>query len=151
MLGWLCLVIPGWLYCASRHLLRSKACARCGGMSLMRESRAATRRHREDWGAETSIINLNGPVHWPRALVKPRERLRRGSVGALLATAAFACGLHAVLRPGSELAMLAADVLSVLGVSWLLHGLITVVWMHLSKPRCRAWRADGRPLRIEAF
>ena len=24
MLGWLCLVIPGWLYCALRHLLRSR-------------------------------------------------------------------------------------------------------------------------------
>jgi len=84
-------------------------------------------------------------------LVKPRERLRRGSVGALLATAALVCGLHAALRPGSELAMLIADVLSLLGVSWLLHGLITVVWMCLSKPQYRAWRADGRPLQIETL
>ena len=68
----------------------------------------------------------------------------------MLAMAALVCWLHATLRPGAELTMLTADMLSLLGIAWLLHGLITVIWMRLSAPRCRAWRADGRLLRIEA-
>ena len=41
---WSCLALPGLLYCGARHWLRMKACAQCGGASLLRESRAAALR-----------------------------------------------------------------------------------------------------------
>jgi len=41
LVGWLCLVVPGLLYCWWRHACRRKICAHCGSSALVREARAA--------------------------------------------------------------------------------------------------------------
>ena len=81
-LGWLCLGLPGWLYCAWRHALRVKVCGACGGSSLVREARAAAAR--APLVEPPPVRNLRGPVRWPRPFAAPRQRLRAGAplVGA---------------------------------------------------------------------
>jgi len=41
LVGWLCLVVPGLVYCWWRHACRRKVCAACGSSALVREARAA--------------------------------------------------------------------------------------------------------------
>ena len=102
MLGWLCLALPGWLYCAGRHALRIKVCPRCGGRELVREARA--RAEREALPAPGSLFgprieNLHGPVRWPAPLL--------AALGGAL-TGAVALGAWALVDDNRALAVLSS-------------------------------------------
>jgi hypothetical protein len=144
LLGWLCLAVPGLVYCWWRHLNRHKVCPLCGGMDLVREARAAAARRLPD--AEPSdgprIHTLSQAVDWPRALRTPRARLRSGSVAAVLlglALAAHATQAAPPIALGSVL----------LCVGWIALQLVQVSRMRATLPGCYAWDECGRPLRIE--
>jgi len=145
--GWLCLALPGWLYCAWRHALRTKACARCGGRSLVREARAAAARH---GGAPLAppppVHSLGARVRWPQPLATPRQRLKAGMPGVLAALATLLAGVVAAAGPAAAwLAAACAGAALALAATWLARQ--TRLWL---RPRaCRAWLADGRELEIE--
>jgi hypothetical protein len=78
LLSWICLGLPGWLYCSWRHVLRQKVCAQCGSGAVIRE---ATRSRRVEAGPPRwTRGRITEPRRWPRALATPRERLLHGGV-----------------------------------------------------------------------
>lgn len=146
--AWLCLALPGWLYCAWRHALRIKACGVCGGFALVREARASAGAARVVPPAR--IRSLRGPLRWPAPFATPRERLYAGAPGALAALTALPAGVlagaHAAPIPvWGSLACLAGG----LTLAWLLRSVPP--WLHLrARSRaCRAWLPDGREIHIE--
>ncbi len=150
MMFWLCLVLPGWLYCAWRHALRRKVCRSCGGESLMREARAAAARWNPgaDPGFAAEIRSERGAVLWPRPLVAPRTRLRKGFLGAALGAAALLGWIIAVSGQ-APFAMLVAQAATLLAATWLVAAAGRVLHQHITARACRAWALDGRTLRIE--
>lgn len=147
--AWVIGAAIGWLYCARRHFLRAKACARCGSMALVRESQAAARVARP-CDAETRVLSPRGQVAWPRGLRTPRERLRAGAPAALVAVILFFVGVGAAAH-GVPLRWLGAA-----GLTWTLGAagwsLLAVLRRRLTLPwvpECRAWDAGGRQLHIE--
>jgi hypothetical protein len=134
--GWLLGGLPGWLYCAWRHALRAKICARCGSDALLREARAAAASRPPDaapsFGAR--IECHSGTPLWPHPLHEPRARLRRG----LLWLAAWT--LAAAGLPGAG-TLLATAVVAL--------EIARDAQLRFGPRRCRAWDALGRPLRIE--
>jgi hypothetical protein len=149
MLGWLCLFLPGWLYCAWRHALRTKACGVCGGTGLVRESRAAAARcvPLAGRGAQGRVRNLHGPVRWTRPFTTPRERLTAGAPGALAAL--FAALLAAADLPQPVASGGSALSGAALAAIWL--GCGTRLWLGAQRGpgACRAWTPDGREIHIE--
>lgn len=149
MLGWLCLLLPGWLYCAWRHALRIKVCGVCGGTGLVRESRAAAARCAPAAGraAQGPVRNLCGPVRWHRPFATPRERLAAGAPGAAAALGAALLVAAGVPQPlaSSGFAVCCAALAAV----WL--GCATWLWRgsQRSPAACRAWTPDGREIHIE--
>jgi hypothetical protein len=130
-LGWLLGGLPGWLYCAWRHALRTKACAACGSAALARETRTSAAE--EPCAAPASgvrVASRGASLAWPLPLRDPRARLRAGGAW----TAAWA--LVAAGLPGLGAALASACVLDQLA-------------RQRASPRCRAWDADGRALHIE--
>lgn len=152
MVGWLCLALPGWLYCAWRHALRLKVCGACGSSALVREARAAAVQASAAERAEPApeVRNLCGRVLWPRPFSTPRERLLAGGPGVLASIAALLGSALAAAPGGGELAasfFLAASFVT--AAAWMLH--VTRRW-HRARARlagCRAWLPDGREIRIE--
>jgi hypothetical protein len=75
-IGWLLGGLPGWLFCAWRHALRTKHCAVCGSETLARETRACAARrplaapHFRRRGRDARL--------WPSHLRDPRARLQHG-------------------------------------------------------------------------
>jgi hypothetical protein len=152
LVAWCLLALPGWVYCAWRHLQRGKVCARCGSDALMRESRAAAAR-RSGWAVDAGdsrVHSRRAGLAWPRPFGSTRARLRSGSVAVLL----IACAGAAWLAGALELAP-ATPALQTAGAS----GLLCASWLarlayQLARPsgvvsECRAWDARGRPLPIE--
>lgn len=77
--GWICGVLPGFLYCAWRHFLRAKVCAHCGGSELMREAaHAAANRPAQAAGRARIRSARPGDVLWPTAIRMPRARIAMG-------------------------------------------------------------------------
>jgi hypothetical protein len=148
MLSWLCLAVPGWLYCWWRHSLRLKVCAHCGSESLIREARAAkTRRLRTEPRAGQRVRNTHGPERWPRALATPRDRLRHGGVGALLVAGLVSFGmLNAIPQPPGN-AVGAALSFGTLTAIWLIVEAVRIA--RLQPSSCAAWDASGRALAIK--
>ena len=102
LVGWLCLALPGWLYCAWRHALRTKACAGCGGRSLVREARAAAARHvGAPLAPAPAVQSLGARVRWPQPLATPRQRLRAGMPGVLAALVSLLAGVLAAAGPAA--------------------------------------------------
>lgn len=88
--AWLCLALPGLLYCWWRHAGRRRVCAACGSGDLVREARRARVAGGEvlAWGG--GRLWAERPLRWPAALATPRARLHAGglgvaAVGAILA------------------------------------------------------------------
>ena len=148
--GWACLAVPGWLYCAWRHALRRKVCRFCGGESLMREARAAAARRggKDDSASTIEVRSRSGSALWPRSLAEPRTRLRRGLVGALLGGWAMAGWGVAASTRGLGV-QLGAEVATTVAVTWLFAVAARLVQQRWAERACRAWAGDGRSLRIE--
>jgi hypothetical protein len=139
MLGWLCFGVPGLVYCWWRHFVRIKICADCGSENLLREARAASRRHSpvaRSLGGDP-IRNRRGPILWPAALRAPRDRMRIGAAALLLFAAPFASW---------DVVQLAASLISAL---WLGREIVALRRRAAWLSACRAWDASGRPRRIE--
>jgi len=148
MLGWLCLAVPGWLYCWWRHSVRLKVCAHCGSDSLIREARAAqARRPRTEPRAVQSVQYERGSDHWPRALATPRDRLRHGGIGALLVMGLVAFAMLGAIPRPPESAVGAALSFGTLSAIWLIFEATRIVRLQPSK--CAAWDASGRTLAID--
>ena len=128
--GWLLGGLPGWLYCAWRHALRAKVCSACGSGALARESRAHAAASPAAPPGRAAEDALAGDASWPAPWRTPRGRLRAGG-GWIAAWALAVAGLPA-LGAG-------------LGATWLAAQLARAA----SAPRCDAWDAAGRSLRIE--
>ena len=145
LLGWLCFAVPGWLYCAWRHALRQKVCAFCGSGCLIREARAA-RVAAPSQPVSARVRSVAGALRWPRALATPRDRLRRGGLGAVLSGGLLTLWLSAALSQTT--AMPAAGQALVAGLlGWMAFETTRVV--RLRAPSCAAWDERGRPLPIE--
>jgi hypothetical protein len=147
VLAWLCFALPGWLYCAWRHALRTKACGVCGGTSLIREARAAAARDPQAALAPTPPVeSLRGPLRWPHDLATPRERLHAGAPGVLAGVCCLLSALLAARAPGPGWlpALLLLGSL-VLGSAWLVRH--ARQWQRTRA--CRAWLPDGREIQIE--
>jgi hypothetical protein len=139
ILGWMLLAIPGWLYCSWRHALRTKICTHCGSDALIREARAASARRVPVETRPTQTIKSSGATQlWPRALAIPRDRMRRGGVGATLV-----------------LAWVVASAWTAMGAA-LFFGIFCATWLivesnrvfRLRAPQCTAWDASGRALEL---
>jgi len=156
-LGWLLGGLPGWLYCAWRHSLRTKWCGHCGSGSLVRESRAA--RARAAWpvpprfpaervGAPAALVVWSGPLHDPRRrLVAGVPWIAVWLLAALgLGTASAAVALAAIVIQG----LCAAAWEN--GEAWKDNHALTRGSPRSPGPgHCHAWDDTGRPLRIELF
>ncbi|MBW2418763.1 MAG: hypothetical protein JRH19_09470 [Deltaproteobacteria bacterium] len=152
LIGWACFVLPGLLYSVWRHLLRFKVCPHCGSGDLMREARAAARRRQPDAYPSSGrrVRSLSGDVHLPQGLHAPRTRLWRLGFGASLVVAAALTLALAMLQVlSSDPAVAISCAASLLGLSWLLVEIHRLSRVQASVGSCRAWGADGRPLRIE--
>jgi len=152
LLGWACLVVPGLLFCLWRHFLRIKVCPHCGSGSLIREARAVALRRPPDAPPSSGprVRSLSGRVHWPRGLHAPRTRLWRLGVGAslvLVAGLAWALTTLQLVSPDPAIAIFQGA--SLLGLSWLGSEIYRLSRIQASVASCRAWGADGRPLRIQ--
>jgi hypothetical protein len=150
MLGWLCLGLPGWLYCCWRHALRIKVCASCGSGALVREARAAAAGRPVQLPGPTRIENLDGPVRWPPALRSPRERLRHGFIAVALWGFLFASWIlgSAGVLPAAALAA-ARPAVVLVGTAWLALEAVRTLRIHAAHSACRAWDHRGRPLHVE--
>ncbi len=152
MAGWLCFALPGWLYCWWRHTLRIKVCRDCGGRELVREARAAAAQNPvpEPESGVVRIVNLAGPVRWPRGLTAPRERLRQGTLAVVLWLACL--GSAALSLSGwlpADALFAVAPPLALAGSAWVGRQAWRVARVQPALTACRAWDADGQPLRIE--
>jgi hypothetical protein len=148
MLSWLCLAIPGWLYCWWRHSARLKVCAHCGSDSLIREARAAQAR-----GLPTEprvvqrVRNAYGPDRWPQPLATPRDRLRHGGIGAVLIAGLVMFGMLSAIPQPPDSAVGAAVSFGTLSAIWLIVETTRIV--RLQPSSCAAWDASGRALAIK--
>ena len=152
LLAWCCLALPGLLYCWWRHALRIKICSFCGGRELVREARAAAERrpHPAPSGWQAPVRSAPARFDWPEAFANPRDRLRHGSVIALLAGTLIASLVPAALDPtgyGSSLAIAHATVAA--SVVWGAYQGIRLVQRNSDLSGCRAWDERGRSIRIE--
>jgi len=152
IVGWLCLLAPGWLYCAWRHLMRAKICGFCGSGALIRESRSVAARRSGDAESQAAVAihSRRGLARWPRAIAEPRVRLRGGVSGAGLGTAAFVGWVLAILVPTPWM-LHSASVATGLALAWQLATSVWVLRRHVVTSDCRAWTLDGRQLRIEVL
>jgi hypothetical protein len=150
-LGWLMGGLPGWLYCAWRHALRTKLCANCGSASLIRESRAS--RARAAWPVPPRFSPIPTQsraalVVWSGPLQDPRRRLLSGTpwIAAWL-FAGFGFG-----SAGAAVALACILVQAICAASWEEDFAESAdsPWGH-GPGHCHAWDAQGRPLRIELF
>lgn len=151
LLAWSVLMVPGFAYCAWRHLGRAKACPRCGSQVLMRESRAAQARRPSLWRDPESEPRFRdaGDFRWPRPLASPRQRLRIGGLGAALVLLASVAWLAALVDPTPARYSLEIASLCWLAVSgWLARQLQRLVRSRDGEV-CAAWDGQGRPLHIE--
>ena len=152
MLGWCFFALPGLIYCWWRHALRIKVCSHCGGGHLVRQARAAQLREpiQAPPSAGPRVRNLTGPVRWPRALATPRERLRHGSVAALLETLLLISLAAVVLGFATGAPVTAAiAIFGIANAAWILYEGVRISQKRASLPGCRAWDQNGRPLGIE--
>jgi hypothetical protein len=152
LVGWSCLVLPGWLYCYWRHWNRSKACPDCGSHALMRQSRASAARMSglPPLPTVTRIRNETGPVRWPPPFRSPRTRLRDGTLGvlpALLALLSWLCG--AMGWGSSNTVATVAGFALMASIAWVIHYGLRLARLEAKLSRCHAWDEQGRPLRIE--
>jgi hypothetical protein len=148
MLGWLCLAVPGWLYCWWRHSTRLKVCAHCGSDSLIREARAAqARRLQTEPRAVQRVRNAHGPDRWPRPLATPRDRLRDGGIGTVLVAGLVLFGTSSATSQPSEGAVGAVVSFGALSAIWLIVEIARIV--RLRPSGCTAWDASGRRLAIK--
>ena len=148
MLGWLCLAIPGWLYCCWRHHARLKVCAHCGSDSLIREARAAqVRRFPTEHRVVQRVRNAHGPDRWPRPLATPRDRLRHGGVGAVFVAGLVFFGIASAVPQSPDSAVGAALSFATLSAIWLSAETARIVRRRF--PNCAAWSASGRRLAIK--
>ncbi|MDH5566281.1 MAG: hypothetical protein OEY15_06410 [Myxococcales bacterium] len=151
LLAWLCLALPGLLYCALRHLLRRKLCPHCGSADLVREAHATAVRvgFMRSEITTTRIRSARRAVAWPAGLTSPRERLRRGSAGLASAAALAIAGL--VWASALEPALLSGVLTwaSGLGIMWWKRPGERLAPFERRSTRCAAWDAQGRPLPIE--
>lgn len=130
--AWLLGGLPGWLFCAWRHALRTKHCAVCGSAALARETRASAARRSL---AEHPFRRRGSSERvWPPHLRDPRARLHHG----------FGCvGVWLLLAIGPPpFAMCAA-------VMWLLTEASLGARRRAAETDCDAWDASGRRLPIE--
>ena len=148
-LAWVLGAAVGWIYCARRHWLRTKLCARCGSCALVREARAAAAVARP-CPTETRVIVRGVRVAWPQGLCSPRDRLRAGAPAAALALLLASSAAAAALA-GVPLRFLGAAGLawSVSAVAWALFACLRRRFALPWSDGCRAWDAHGRRLRIE--
>ena len=148
MLAWLCLAVPGWLYCWWRHSARLKVCAHCGSDSLIREARAAqARRLQTEPRVVQRVRNAYGPDRWPRPLATPRDRLRHGGIGAVLIAGLVLFGMLSAVPQPPESAVGAAVSFGTLSAIWLIVETARIV--RLQPSSCTAWDASGRALAIK--
>lgn len=153
IVAWCCFALPGLLYCWWRHLQRYKVCPECGSDALMRECRAAAARHAPQAppAAGACVRSASGlGFSWPRPLGSTRVRLRHGSVGSLLFAAGCAAWLLGALgvAPNAH-AVHVASAGWALCATWIARQVQQITRLRHGLPGCRAWDADGRPLRIE--
>ncbi len=84
---WACFLVPGLVYCGWRHSARCKACAHCGSLDLVRESRAARDR------ADEAPTSAGGRVVYARRplpfLAPPGTRFRRLTASGAVASVAL--------------------------------------------------------------
>jgi hypothetical protein len=152
LLAWCCLALPGLFYCWWRHALRIKICAFCGGRELVREARAAAARQPQSAPSEWQAPVRSAPARfdWPDAFANPRDRLRHGSVMALLAGTFIVSLVPAALdlaADGSALVIAHATVVA--SVAWGSYQGLRVAQRHSELSGCRAWDGQGRPIRVE--
>lgn len=150
-IAWCCFLVPGFLYCAWRHLNRVKACPECGSHVLMRESRAATARRPlwDDTGSEPRLLTA-GDFEWPVPLASARRRLRVGGLGALLVAIAASAWLVAVVDPTPAVhALETATVAWLVVTTWLARQYQRLVRSRSNSSGCEAWDEGGRNLHIE--
>jgi len=150
MLCWCAFAVPGFVYCWWRHWLREKRCAHCGSEALVRESRAAAARAGGFDVEASRITDASGRLHFPRALVAPRERLRRGAAAVALGFAALvfaAAQSLGWLDPRAAVGLAHACAAGTFG--WLAVQCVRVTRFRGERGRCRAWDAAGNPLPIE--
>ena len=131
-IGWLLGGLPGWLFCAWRHALRTKHCAVCGSVALARETRASAAR--QPCEAPRFPPTSGDGRMWPAHLRDPRERLQRGFVCIVVWV------LLAVGPPQLAVCSMAL---------WLTAEGAFAARRHVSAPRAGAWDARGRALHIE--
>jgi hypothetical protein len=152
LLAWLCLAVPGVLYCYWRHASRAKVCPACGSAELVREARAARRRggfERVAWGG--GRLRSERALPWPRALGTPGARLAHGGFGALLFGAFSLERLLAALAPaGPAVAPLAAAAAAACAL-WMFYQALRVWRGRALAADCEAFDEDGRRLSIEAL
>jgi len=152
LFAWCCLALPGLLYCWWRHALRIKVCAFCGGRELVREARAAAARRPAPAPSrfEAPVLSAPGRFDWPDAFAHPRDRLRHGSVIALLAATLVGSLAPAALDAavdGTALGIAHATLLA--SVAWAAYQALRSAQRRSEFSDCRAWDARGRPIRIE--
>jgi hypothetical protein len=152
LLAWCCFALPGLLYCWWRHALRIKICAFCGGRELVREARAAAARQPQAapsrW--EARVHSAPARFDWPGAFANPRDRLRHGSVIALLAGTFVASLAPAALDPaGGGISLLIAHAAAAASVAWGAYQGLRTAQRRSDLSDCRAWDAHGRSIRIE--
>ena len=144
-MAWLLGGWPGWLYCAWRHALRGKRCARCGSGELLRETRAS--RERSPWPLEVPGCALGSrqgtaAAAWPAPLREPRQRLWSG----LPWLGAWCLAGLGLLLPGG--------LVGLAFLAWIVRKLRATDPPDPAQaegPRlpCAAWDASGRALRVE--
>jgi hypothetical protein len=147
--GWLCLALPGLLYCYWRWAGRTRVCTACGSPNLVREARAARLRDPGAplWGGGRLL--LPGRSGWPRVLGTPAARLVHGSFGALLFGA---LGLERLLAGAAFGAPLVPPLLPATAcAAWLLWQGLRVTRLRARTPRCEAFDGHGRRLPVEAL
>jgi hypothetical protein len=147
--AWVCLALPGLLYCYWRWLSRARICSACGSPNLVREARAAWRRNPAAplWGG--GRLQASGRPGWPRVLGTPEARLVHGSFGALL-FGVF--GLERLLAGVAPAAWSVPPLLPAAAcAAWLLCQGQRATRLQARTPRCQAFDEHGRPLPVEAL
>ena len=152
LLGWAAGVLPGWLYCAWRHLCRAKLCEACGSGELMRESRAIAARLPGQASRATGArirSERGADFPWPRELRAPRGRLRRGVPAAVAMGLAAGLALLATLGSLHPSAFELAGGLACGALLWCVWQLQPMAWQRDPHAGYAARDPQGRALRIE--
>ncbi len=146
--AWLCLGLPGALYCWWRLVTRRKVCSVCGSHALVREARAARRARQGEvvwYGGGLG----SGRGAWPGILGTPSQRLVHGGFGALLFALLLGERLVAGLAPA---AVATSPVLPMLACAgWLAWQGLRAHRLRSAAPPIEARDEHGRPLPIEAI